>query len=358
MKQKIEKIKWSKKANYEQWLNERKTIEGVGEAYTRIGASDSATILGLNKWKSKRRLFLHLVGAYSKFDISPRTLYGHLAEPLIAKYWSSYNHDEDIRLYNTQHGIVERKIKKADYFVTNSVYPNFFASQDYINVGKQYSPFTGEAYKVNTGHEFKTVDPFYYKMKDWETGITASYYCQCQHQMLVTNTDVVVFHVLTGSDYHVREVYRDQDFIDNMVSEVNNFVNQVNLAKIFYISAQLETDPLIKHNLQNQYEELLPENEELDDSVKLSNELHQPSIDKDADFIKIEEKDEAEGWMEEYTNLLVLESNIKGRKDKLQSDLIDFTSGFEGILSPNHKAIIRGNNSFKNKYFSVKKLNK
>jgi len=354
---KIKRIKW-KDGDFSEWENQRKEMEGVGldYDYVRIGASDISVVTGTNRWKEKRRLFMHLTGEYSNFQLSETTVSGHLLEEVIVKRWESYDKDDQqAGLTNTLRGIKVRNLEKARFFLLNSDYPDFFISLDYIPDGEQYSPFTGELYHELTPHELKHTNYNYFCQ--WENGITKAYYDQIQTQMLLTNTDLAVFHVLVdGVKYHVKEFARDQKRIDEIVAEVKAFCKLVRDGKDAYRGMLTAPTEEMREAFKNIYENMLPPFEGMKDGVALADELWLPSeaIDKDVNF-KIASKKEDQ-MMHDYYSMLRLEEQVCTNKQMLQATLKTASSKWEGIKSDRYKLISRGINSVKGKYFSIKPI--
>src|SRR5690606_20138252 len=157
----IKTIAWKENLTHKQWLKERLKIQGVGEPYTRVSASDISVITGANPWKSKRRLFLSMAGLYHKDIITPRTAQGTVMEPVIGQYYESWNpSDKEESLYNVTHGIKLRKIKKAEFFLRNSKYEHLRASLYFLHVGVQYIPFSGAKFRKLRPTEAKYLDDF------------------------------------------------------------------------------------------------------------------------------------------------------------------------------------------------------
>src|SRR5690606_19011110 len=150
----ITKIKWPRGLDTNGWEQMRAEVEGIGRDYVRIGASDVSVVTGSNRFKCPQRLFHHLTGFHHSFFITESTLAGHLAEATVMKRWEGYTPDDEYQsLMNVRDGIRLRKVRKADFFLINSKYPNLSASLDYVFVGKQYSPWTGAKYHPLTPNE-------------------------------------------------------------------------------------------------------------------------------------------------------------------------------------------------------------
>lgn len=353
---KIKILKWAD-GDMDAWLVARQQMEGCGQEYVRIGASDISVVMGTNKWKEKRRLFQHLTGEYSRAQITERLLAGHLAEPLIAQRWESFTADDEIQTWkDTLNGVKVRKLQDAKFFLTHDDYPNFFISLDYIPGDEnQYSPFTGELYDILTPHEFKTTNKDYYRL--WANGITAAYYDQVQAQMLLTDTKVAVFHVLIdGVQYKVREVDRDEKRIAEIIEEVNKFVALVIDGKAVYKGILEAPNEEMRAQFQELYDSMLPDFNGTQDGVDLADELWKAPIDPDVSFKKGNVKDD--NLMSEYWNYLRLEEEVKKNKFEIQATLKTRSSGFEGIITANFKMINRGNNGLKGKYFKISPLKK
>ena len=62
------KIAWNKstKANHRKvWLSQRNELSGEGTVdLVRFGSSDISTIMGYNKWSSRKKLYWNLLGRY------------------------------------------------------------------------------------------------------------------------------------------------------------------------------------------------------------------------------------------------------------------------------------------------------
>lgn len=283
----ISKIEWTG-SNHEEWLAQRKATEGIGNLdVTRIGASDISVITGANKWKSKRRLFYHLIGRYSQEWRSAKTVAGHLLEPIIATSWESWVSNEDDFLFNLERGVKIRKTKKADFFLINDKYENLFASIDRLHDGDVFSPFTGELYDEMTPIELKTTEDGYFRM--WTDGITLGYTNQVMAQMMVSNTKVAVFCVLVnGNKFHVREVEYDSSMADQIDYQTREFATIVKAGKQILDlmnSAQTEQE---RGEYESMLDEITPDPLELMDEQDLNKELFSNSngsiIGDESDF--------------------------------------------------------------------------
>ena len=151
--------------NREAWLEERKY---------GIGASESASILGMSKWKSNVELWEEKVGIRQPEDISgkPYVQYGHDAEPHIRALFA-LDHPELEVIYDSPYKIIR-----------NDQHPYIFATPD----GEIVERATGR----NGGLEIKTTEIMNpSQWNDWKDRIPDQYYCQVCHQMLATGWQFV-----------------------------------------------------------------------------------------------------------------------------------------------------------------------
>lgn len=354
---KITKHPW-RKGNLTEWEHQRAEMEGAGLEFdhVRVGASDVSVIMKTNPWKEPQRLFRHLTGEYSNFQLTETTVSGHLLEPLIVARWESWDADSRTALMNTHNGFKVRNLSKAEFFLTNTDYPNQFISLDYIPDGEQYSPFTGELYDELTPHELKHTNYNYYRL--WQGGITKAYYDQIQSQMALTNTQLAVFHVLVdGVKYNVQEIPRDEKRIQEIKVEVEKFCDKVRDGKAaYYLMVHGETEEE-RERAAAIYEMIMPPLVGSDDAVKLADELWEaPVMDKDAGYKKATKVEEA--LMDEYYGFLRLEEQLKKNKQRVQGTLKLKASKWHGIRGEGYKCTSRSGSETTKAYFAVVPLKK
>lgn len=344
----MEIIKWKKNLTHKQWLEERNKVAGIGQDYCRVGASDISVVSGTNKWKSKRRLFLALVGYHNKSFRNKMTLAGQEMEPRIADLMEKYNVDEEIFFDNRETNTKERRLKKAEFFVVNSKYPHMSASLDFIPYDENCSsPWTGEIYPPYTPFECKNVQEFVYK--EWKGSIPLHYYEQVQVQMAMTDTNIAVFMpFLSSYDFYPVEVERNQQMIEHLDHLTGEFAIEVTKGKILKAKLDMSSDPQEIHDLELELESIVPV-DVLPDEVELANELMQSGneVKRVADF------SEDESLMSEYIDANETIKVLEGRKNQLKAELIYLAEGYSAIESTLHKAIIRGHNADKKAYFRV-----
>lgn len=151
--------------DHAEWLKERKF---------GIGASDSAAIMGVSKWKNNLQLWEEKTGQREPEDISwkPHVQYGHDAEPHIRALFA-LDHPELEITYDSPYKIIR-----------SDVHPFMFCTPD----GEITEKLTGR----NGGLEIKTTkieNPR--QWSEWDGQIPDTYYCQVCHQMLSTGWEFV-----------------------------------------------------------------------------------------------------------------------------------------------------------------------
>lgn len=340
-------IEWQPDLDYFGWREYRKKISGVGESWCRVGASDISSLTGSNKWTSKRRLYLSMIGYLDRDFRNKSTLLGHDMEPIVAKAFERYNVDEEVYFDNRQYNTPERYLKKAEFFVLNDKYPHFSASLDYIPDGESFSPFTGELYHPYTPHECKVIQDFVYK--EWDGAVPQHYLEQLHVQMANTDTDVAVFmpFISTGDFYPV-EVYRDQSLIDYLHSEAVDFAKLCTKGKILKLQIEESNCEREQHDLRLELESLVPL-DDIPDEVDLANELMQSG----KEFLKVHSDSEEVSKMVDYLEANSEIGKLESLKNKLRAELTQMADGYAGIESEDYKATIRGNNAVKKSYFRI-----
>src|SRR5690606_11177586 len=325
--------------------------QGVGEPYTRVSASDISVITGSNPWKSKRRLFLQMAGLYHKDVITPLMAQGSLMEPVVGQYYESWNpSDIDESLYNVTHGIKLRNVEKAKFFLLNSKYEHLSASLDFIHTGEQYSPISGVKFGKLSPVEAKYLSDFSWKSMATE-GISQAYLEQMQIQLGLAEESLGIFAPLVSDgSFNPREVYFDKDLFEYLVEVAGSFARDVTKVKLLVAQKELSNDVSEQTDLEYLIEDIIPIDTHRD-SLEVINETHEGSIDEL--YLQIESGNELDALMSRYIEIQEEEKSLSNEKSKVRSQLTLASNGYSGIESPNFKAIIRGDNSDKKRYFRI-----
>lgn len=156
---------------------------------TKISATDSSCILGINPWRTQYALWRQ------KMDLDPPEVEneamrrGSMMEPY-AREW-----------FINETGIqCEPVVVFKDFMM---------ASLDGLSNDKQ------TLIEIKCGSR---------SFAQAEAGEVASYYnCQMQHQMYVSNVQLAYYVAFNGQDGIILEVHRDDEFIDNMIPKLREF---------------------------------------------------------------------------------------------------------------------------------------
>lgn len=166
-----------------------------------IGGSDSATIVGLNPWKSQFQLWLEKTGQVEQEDLSDneKVYWGKTLEQVVADRFCE---------------LTGKKVRKNG-LLQHCEYDYLLASVDRMVVGE------------NAGLECKTANTF--AAKDWEEDkLPVSYYLQCQHYMLVTGCEKWYIAVLIGGQKFIwKEVPRNEEDINGLLEAYKEFWHKV-----------------------------------------------------------------------------------------------------------------------------------
>lgn len=148
--------------NYSKWLEARK----LG-----LGASDAASIIGMNPWKTNVELWEEKTGVIVPDDISDKSVvkYGNEAEPLLRELFIL-----DHPHFNVEYE--EYKIFK------HSEYPFLMATLDGWIKGERMGVLEIKTTQIRNSSQWS----------QWKDGIPQNYYCQCLWQLLVTGFDFVI----------------------------------------------------------------------------------------------------------------------------------------------------------------------
>ena len=176
-------------------LNQSREDWLLGRAKS-IGASDSSCILGLNPWKSNVELWLEKTNPNlllnQEDNLNMRL--GRDMEPLLRQLFT-----EDTGL----------KVRKDNHIRYHDEYPFISTNLDGLVVGE----------KVPI--ELKTTGMV------WDGAIPDNYFCQIQHQMMVTNAPYMYFAVLVlsgwGKHFIIEKYNRNEEFIKRLESNIVDF---------------------------------------------------------------------------------------------------------------------------------------
>lgn len=141
-----------------------------------IGASEAATVLGLDPYKSSIQLFYEKIGEYPQSNVQNiMSFLGKNQEEFIADMWEYWENDQETMIANFEAGKRVRRCKRVNAYAINDKYPWLFVSLDF-EINKH-----GE--RGNGSLETKTIGG--YNADKWEGGIPPGYLIQVYTQCLV-----------------------------------------------------------------------------------------------------------------------------------------------------------------------------
>lgn len=230
MKSKISKIKWLS-SKREVWLKQRKELSGLGTYDTvRFGSSDTSTIMGYNKWSSRKKLFYNLLGMYVTEFNSFKLEMGQRYEQVNRESFECYSVDREGFDDRFCKGEKLRKLQSPKYFLLNDSYPHSFSSLDFILPKKNVCLFTGEVLTKDRPVETKFVNVNSYS--SWKGTVPMYYRTQITHQVMMMNSDAGYLSVISGGDYYdAFYVDRDEELVYNIDQALTDFQVRVLKAK-------------------------------------------------------------------------------------------------------------------------------
>jgi len=236
-------IKSTLNMSREDWLAAR---------HESIGASEAASILGLNPWQSKIDIFIQKTSREINQDDNLNMWLGREMEPLLKKLFEE-------ETGKTVHNDYKIRIDPEYGFLTTNL--------DGMVVGE----------KVPV--EYKT-------MSKWSGEVPDYYFCQLQHQMMVTGAPYIYYAVLVLGDWKqfiVEKFERNDEFIakmrqelvsfwqDNVLQEIQPEPETEDDAKKLYRDTFADSAVVMDDNLRERIEylqERLSKKKEIDEEIK------------------------------------------------------------------------------------------
>lgn len=235
----------------QQWLDYR--LNG-------IGGSEISAIMGLNPYFSSHKLFYLKLG---EIDYDPENIHmfwGTQHEDKIADIWQYHDPerpDFETTMKNYNEGVIVRKCRRVNAYVTNPEFPFLFASVDRLINKGQLAITSGNKDKEGI-LECKTISAF--ASRTWEAGIPPMHVAQLQHYLAVLDLEYGELVTLKdGKYFEVIPFERNEEFIKMMIEQAKDFWDRVTSARILkqsgkpFESLEPETDN------QEAYKEFLSE---------------------------------------------------------------------------------------------------
>jgi len=181
----------TKEMTYEEWKQQRRN---------GIGGSDAAAAIGLNRWKSRLKLYLEKIGELEDNVDSEATYWGRILEGVVAEEFTRRT---------------GKAVRRVNAILIHPEFEWMIANIDRKVVGE------------NAILEVKTTAAW--NNKEWEHDeIPQEYIIQAQHYMAVTGADLTYFAVLVGGQkLLIKEFVRDDELIEMIIREEQKFWQMV-----------------------------------------------------------------------------------------------------------------------------------
>lgn len=187
-----------------------------------VGASEAATVCGINEYDSAVRLFHEKVGTQkSNFTGNERTFWGSFMEPIILDMWQYWDGKDFITNYNLKNVVRTHKIPNGVY--VNTDYPWLFYTPDaLINAGQL--DIYGNPLDQDCPLECKCIDKLAFQSYG---GLPRHYLYQITQEMLVMDVQYAefVYHV-GGNEFKVQGVELDMDIATEILEKTYIFWNK------------------------------------------------------------------------------------------------------------------------------------
>lgn len=195
-----------------------------------IGASEMATILGLNDYESSIELYYKKTGVIPVNDFDNAAMFwGRELEKEIAEKWSFWDGTAESMMENFRTGKVIRKCRRINAYMQNKAFPFIFASLDRI-INKQGG-------RVEGSLECKTIAGW--SADKWTAGIPPAYLIQNQTQVLVAGFDFGEIAVLKdGRTFDVLPFEKSENICVRILEAATDFFNRVKSGLEFYFLSQ------------------------------------------------------------------------------------------------------------------------
>ncbi len=229
-----------------------------------IGGSDAATACGLSRWNSPLGLWLDKTSEEINSEYTEAMFWGTTLEPVIRQVFSNK---------------IGKTVEEVNYIIQSREYPFMLADIDGIIREED-----GSVSLV----EIKTVSA--YKAAEWVDGVPIEYYIQIQHYLAVCELPrAYVVYLVGGNELNYKLVERDEETIQSIIM----------LEKDFWDKVANGVKPEADSNSGDALNQLYPQSS--------NTRLLLP--------------DEADGLIEEYVNIKMIEEDVKKKKSELENKI-------------------------------------
>jgi len=220
-----------------------------------LGASEVATVMGLNPYQSVIELYFEKVGAKAVYDNDNAAMFwGRELEEQIAEKWQYWDGSPETLIENFAAGKVLRKCRRVNAYIQNKDYPWLFVSLDrIINKTKTATEVLDEG-----SLECKTITGWASDM--WETGIPVMYVAQLQAQLVACGFQFGEIAILKdGRYFEVHPFDRSEIICDKIIDLTNKFFRLVKGGIEHFLLQAYSSNEQDMKNHYAQVERLAPE---------------------------------------------------------------------------------------------------
>lgn len=183
-----------------------------------IGGSEIGTVLGLDEYDTRMRLFAEKVGLESpRMEDNEFMFWGREHEDKIADIWKYWDGTRLGYLKNYVSGKLIRKCRNVNGYVVNPKYPWLFASLDRtISKKGGINIITGEPLETECVLECKTLS--HWMSLKWESGIPISYLAQIHQYMIILECNYAEIAILRdGNKFEIEIIERNEELCERII---------------------------------------------------------------------------------------------------------------------------------------------
>lgn len=188
-----------------------------------LGASEIASVMGLNPYKSIIELYFEKIGAKQVYDNDNSAMFwGRELEEQIAEKWQYWDGSPEGLIANFTNKNILRKCRRINFYVQNKQFPWLFVSLDRV-INKQKN---GQEVTDEGSLECKTISGWAADM--WESGIPPMYIVQLQAQLIACGFTYGEIAILKdGRHFDVYPFDRSEDVCSRIIEMTKMFFRLV-----------------------------------------------------------------------------------------------------------------------------------
>lgn len=203
-----------------------------------LGGSEVSTVMNLNPYQSKVRLFYEKIGDItSNFETNEFMAWGQINEDNIANIWQYYDGTDLGYISNWEQGNIIRKCSRVNAYSVNSDYDWLFGSYDRVINKKGGFRLDGPdplVNKVMLNHrgilEIKTISDW--AANKWEGGVPVYYIPQKQTYMMIEGADYAELVILkNGNKMEVYPMAYNENLAEGILIQTKDFWDKVLLGR-------------------------------------------------------------------------------------------------------------------------------